>query len=448
MENKIVSKKGKHKNIKILVVDDSPPTLEVIERNLSGEGYRVFTCSSVNDAVIFLGGNPIDLIITDYKMPKVSGLDLIRHVRENLDDVEIMMITGYPSIEGAVEAVKTGAENYLVKPFTDSELLTAVDRMIEKLTRRRMAQTKAFKTETYGIIGGSAAMRNVFTLIDKAASSSATVLISGESGTGKELVARAVHYSSRRASAPFVTVNCTAIPDNLIESELFGHVKGAFTGARDSRAGFFQIADGGTIFLDEIGDASPNMQGKLLRVMEDKTIYMVGSSRARKIDTRLIGATNKELLSLVSKGAFREDLYYRLNVIVIPIPPLYERGNDILLLMNFFLKKFSTDLNRTVPVIEDDALQILTDYHWPGNVRELENLIQRLVIITEGDSITVADLPAPMKFCVSPQKGLHRTLADMEADHIRDVLASVGGNKTKAAQILDIDRKTLRKKMK
>lgn len=443
-----MSKKVSHKKIRILVVDDSPATLEVIERNLSDEGYQVFTCASVNDAVNFLTENPIDLIITDFKMPKISGLDLVRHVRENLDDVEIMMITGYPSIEGAVEAVKTGAEHYLVKPFTGSELLTAVERMVEKLTRRRIARTKKFRAKTYGIIGESAGMQNVFALIEKAASSSATVLISGESGTGKELVARAIHYNSRRRSAPFVTINCTAIPDNLIESELFGHVKGAFTGARDSRAGFFQIADGGTIFLDEIGDASQNMQGKLLRVMEDKTIYMVGSSRAHKVDTRLIAATNKDLLHLLNRGIFREDLYYRLNVITIAIPPLQDRGNDILLLINFFLEKFATELSRPVPVIEDDALRVLMQYHWPGNVRELENLLQRLVIVTEGDSIGIVDLPTPMKFCVSPQKGLHRTLADVEAEHIRDVLASVGGNKTKAAQILGIDRKTLREKMK
>jgi two-component system response regulator HydG len=443
-----LSKKRDHKNLRILVVDDSPATLEVIQRNLNGEGYQVFTCSSVNDAVNFLTQNPVDLIITDFKMPKISGLDLVRHVRENLGDVQIMMITGYPSIEGAVEAVKTGAEHYLVKPFTDRELLSAVERMIEKLNRRRISQKKRFTAESYGIIGESREMQNVFTLIEKASSSNATVLISGESGTGKELVARAIHYSSRRRSAPFVTINCTAIPDNLIESELFGHVKGAFTGARDSRAGFFQIADSGTVFLDEIGDASLNMQGKLLRVMEDKTIYMLGSSRAHKVDTRLIVATNKDLLSLVNKGIFREDLYYRLNVITISIPPLHDRGNDILLLANFFLEKFSTELRRPVPVIEDEALRVLIEYHWPGNVRELENLIQRLVIVTEGDFIDIVDLPTPMRFCVSPRKGIHRTLANVEAEHIRDVLASVGGNKTKAAEVLGIDRKTLREKIK
>ena len=219
-----------------------------------------------------------------------------------------MMITGYPSINGAVDAVKKGAEEYLIKPFTDKELLTAVERIEEKMIRKRTSQSKKFRVESYGIVGESAGMQNVFKLIKKAASTKANVLISGESGTGKELVARAVHYASERSSAPFVPINCTAIHDNLIESELFGHVKGAFTGARNSRAGFFQIANGGTLFFDEIGDASRSLQGKLLRVMEDKTIYMVGSSRAFTVDTRIIAATNKDLLSLVTKGFFREDL--------------------------------------------------------------------------------------------------------------------------------------------
>ncbi|RJQ51300.1 MAG: sigma-54-dependent Fis family transcriptional regulator [Desulfobacteraceae bacterium] len=447
-EPRTVSKKTRSLPLKILVVDDSPATLEVIQRNLNSEGYQVFTATSVQGAVDFLEENPIDLVVTDLKLPKISGLDLVRYVRENLEDAEVMMITGYPSIEGAVEAVKTGAEEYLVKPFTDKELVTAVQRMIKKLDRRRRARSKTFRSQAFGIIGESPVMQDVFKLIEKASSTQATVLISGESGTGKELVARAVHYGGNRRSAPFVPVNCTAIPDNLIESELFGHVKGAFTDARDSRAGFFQIADGGTIFFDEIGDASLNMQGKLLRVMQDKTIYMVGSSRAHHVDTRVIAATNKDLLSLVEKDVFREDLYYRINVIHVIIPPLRERGDDIMLLINFFLEKFSKEMNRPAHGITDEALRILADYHWPGNVRELENLIQRLVVITEGDTIDVSELPAAMKFCVRQSKGLNRTLADVEAEHIRDVLESVNGNKTKAAEILGIDRKTLREKMK
>jgi len=441
-------KKKLENRFKILAVDDSLDTLEVIQRNLTPEGYKVFTASSVNEAVNILETDSIDLVITDLKMPIVGGLDLIRHVRENLRDVEIMMITGYPSIEGAVEAVKSGAEEYLVKPFTDKELLSAVQRMLEKLVRRRTSQSKNPLNNSYGIIGDSKEMQDVFKQMKKAASTDVTIVISGESGTGKEIVARAVHYNSDRSSAPFVPVNCNAIPNNLLESELFGHVKGAFTGAKGSRAGFFQVADGGTIFLDEIGDASQSMQGKLLRVIQNKEIYMVGSSRTRKVNTRIIAATNKDLLSLVEKGIFREDLYYRINVINIPLPALRERRNDILLLINHFLEKFSKEMDRPMLNFSDDALRALVNYQWPGNVRELENLIQRLVIITDGDFIHVTDLPALMKFYVNQKKDVNRTLADVEIEHIRHVLASVNGNKTKAAKVLGIDRKTLREKLK
>jgi len=447
VRNNVRRKKLKNR-FKILAVDDSLDTLEVIQRNLTPEGYKVYTASSVNEAVNILETDSIDLVITDLKMPIVGGLDLIRHVRENLRDVEIMMITGYPSIKGAVEAVKSGAEEYLVKPFTDKELLSAVQRMLEKLVRRRTSKSINSLNNSYGIIGDSKGMQDVFKQIEKAASTDATIIISGESGTGKEIVARAVHYNSDRSSAPFVPVNCTAIPNNLLESELFGHVKGAFTGAKGSRAGFFQVADGGTIFLDEIGDASPSMQGKLLRVIQNKEIYMVGSSRTRKVNTRIIAATNKDLLSLMEKGIFREDLYYRINVINIPLPALRERGNDILLMINHFLEKFSKEMDRPMLNISDDALRVLVNYQWPGNVRELENLIQRLVIITDGDFIHVTDLPALMKFYVNQKKDVNRTLADVEIEHIRHVLASVDGNKTKAAKILGIDRKTLREKLK
>jgi len=443
-----VPKKKLENRFKILAVDDSLDTLEVIQRNLTLEGYKVFTVSSVNEAVNILETHSIDLVITDLKMPIVGGLDLIRHVRENLRDVEIMMITGYPSIEGAVEAVKSGAEEYLVKPFTDKELLSAVQRMLEKLVRRRTTQSKNPLNNSFGIIGDSKEMQDVFKQMKKAASTDVTIVISGESGTGKEIVARAVHYNSDRSSAPFVPVNCNAIPNNLLESELFGHVKGAFTGAKGSRAGLFQVADGGTIFLDEIGDASQSMQGKLLRVIQNKEIYMVGSSCTRKVNTRIIAATNKDLLSLMKKGIFREDLYYRINVINIHLPALRKRGNDILLLINYFLEKFSKEMNCPMLNFSDDALRALVNYQWPGNVRELENLIQRLVIITDSDFIHVTDLPALMKFYVNQKKDVNRTLADVEIEHIRHVLASVNGNKTKAAKVLDINRKTLGEKLK
>jgi DNA-binding NtrC family response regulator len=441
-------KKPKEKKFKILVVDDSADTREVIQINLEEEGYAVRTCENVGQALKVLEHVSFDVIITDLRMPKTTGMDLIRHVRQNLNDVEIMMITGYPSIEGAVEAVKTGAENYLAKPFTSRELIDAVQAVIEKLTRKRLAHRTESTTNEYGIIGESFAMQKVFKLIRKAGNNNANVHISGESGTGKELVARAIHYAGPRRSAPFVSVNCTAIPESLIESELFGHVRGAFTGAANSRKGFFEIADGGTLFLDEIGDASLAMQGKLLRAIQEKSIYKVGSSKATHVNTRLICATNKNLLQLIDKGFFREDLYYRINVIDIPMPPLRERGEDLFLIVNHFHAKFTKELERPIPFFSDEVLRRLMAYHWPGNVRELENVVQKLVLMSEGDKIALTDLPAAMKTSIGSIKRLDRSLAEYEAEYIREVLDSVDGNKSKAAAILQIDRKTLREKLK
>jgi two-component system response regulator HydG len=435
---------------RILVVDDAPDALELIERNLTASGYQVFTAPGAVEAIRILDATPVDLVITDLKMPKVSGLDLVQHVRENLKDTEVMMITGYPTIEGAVTAVKAGSQEYLTKPFTGEELLSAVRRVLDVLQARRNAQSAPAQVPSSlaGLIGESKAMRKVFQAIGKAASTRATVLISGESGTGKELAARAIHYNSSRASAPFVPVNCGSIPENLLESELFGHVKGAFTGASEARAGFFQTADGGTIFLDEISDTSLAMQAKLLRVLQDGEIYMVGSSRPREVDVRVLAATNKDLRALVNSRVFREDLFFRLHVITIFMPPLRERGDDVLLMVSHFATKFAEELGRPVPRFSDEALQILRNYHWPGNVRELENLLQRLVVMTEADVIEVPDLPSTMRFSLGRGAGLDRTLAVVEAEHIRNVLASVGGNKTRAAEILGIDRKTLREKLK
>jgi two-component system response regulator HydG len=434
----------------ILIVDDSANTLEVLRRNLTAAGYQVFTAPGVHRAIEILEQTRLDLVITDLKMPKVSGLDLVRHIRENFKDTEVMMITGYPSIEGAVEAVKSGAEEFIPKPFTDAELLSAVERVLDKAKVRRSGRAKPTHAVPAhkGLIGTSEGMREVFVAIGKASSASATVLITGESGTGKELAARAIHYSSVRSSAPFVPVNCGGIPEGLLESELFGHVKGAFTGATESRAGFFHAADGGTIFLDEVSDMSLAMQVKLLRVLQDKKVCMVGSDRTRKVDVRILAATNKDLHGLVEKGLFREDLFYRLNVITIIIPPLRERGDDILLLAHDFLTKFAAELDKAPPRFSDEALQNLRSYNWPGNVRELENVIQRVVVMTDGDLIDVPDLPSLMRFSALRKTGFTRTLAEVEGEYISNVLASVDGNKTRAAEILGIDRKTLREKLK
>jgi len=366
--------KNYSKNESILVVDDSPDTLEVVQRNLKSKGYRVFTASSAVEAIKILKSTSMDLVITDLKMPKVDGLSLVRHIQENFKDTEVMMITGYPSIEGAVEAVKSGAEEYLAKPFTDEELFTAVKRVLNKLQERRALKEKTHKLPSihYGLIGESKAMQKVFTAIEKAASCLATILITGESGTGKELVARAVHYNSSRASAPFVPINCGGIPETLLESELFGYVKGTFTGATETRAGFFQTADGGTIFLDEVSETSLSMQVKLLRVLQDKQVLMIGARQPQKVDIRIIAATNKDLLGLVKKKKFREDLYYRLNVITIDIPPLRERNEDILLLIKHFAANFAKESGKPTPKFSEDALQVLKSYNWPGNVRELD----------------------------------------------------------------------------
>ena len=381
-------------NMRILIVDDSPDTLEILQRQLCSAGYAAKVAPGVAEAIGILEFHPVDLVITDMKMPRLSGLDLVRYIRENAADTEIMIMTAYPCIDSAIQSVKDGAEDYLTKPFTEAELFAAIERVREKLLLRRSAHADAAPSASYGIIGESSAMQSVFSLIDKAASTLVNVLISGESGTGKELVARAIHYGSDRASAPFVSVNCTAIPDTLIESELFGHVKGAFTGAKDSRTGFFQVADGGTIFLDEIGDASPNLQGKLLRVLQNKEIHLVGSSHVRKVDTRVIAATHKDLKALVQKNLFREDLFYRLVVIDIPVPPLREREGDLMSLIHYFLSKFSKEMHRSIPEFTDNALQAIRNYSWPGNVRELENLIQRLMVVVDADRIDVIDLPA------------------------------------------------------
>jgi DNA-binding NtrC family response regulator len=358
------------------------------------------------------------------------------------------MMTGFASVGGAVEAVKAGADDYLAKPFTDEELFGAVDRALEKLRRRRAGRSDAPEpVRPHGLRGESEAMQEVYRSIEKAATSKATVLITGESGTGKELVARAIHYGSSRRSAPFVPVNTGAIPETLVESELFGHTRGAFTGATETRAGLFQSAEGGTIFLDEISEVSPSMQVKLLRVLQEKEVFMLGSRRARKVDVRIVAATNKDLRTLVEKGTFREDLYFRINVLTLEVPPLRERGDDVLLLTRYFGSKFARELERPAPRFSDDALRALRNYDWPGNVRELENVVQRLVVMHEEEVIDVSDLPSPMRFSAPRGSGLNRRLAEVEAEHIRSVLAAARGNKTQAAEILGIDRKTLREKL-
>ncbi len=431
----------------ILIVDDSVDTLELLQRKLKKKNYQVTTAGNVNEALHLLSINTYDLVITDYKMPKLSGLELIRHIRENYRQTRIIMITGYPTIDGAVEAVKTGAEEYLTKPFTDDELFTAVSKAFARISEEESTLKTPVSNNCYGLIGDSEVMHETYSQISKSSKINATVLIQGESGTGKELVARAIHYNSNRSSYPFMPVNCGAIPENLLESELFGHVKGAFTGAYETKAGFFLTADNGTIFLDEIGEMSLSMQVRLLRVLQEKEITMIGSNNPRKINIRIIAATNKDLQKLVEKGSFREDLFYRLNVIRLTLPPLRDRDNDILLLANHFTQKYAKEIGKKLLTFSEFTLRAFKQYYWPGNVRELENIIQRLVFMTDHNHIDITDLPEPMRYSLPKEDTELLSLKDLEKKHVQKVLNAVNGNKSKAASILGIDRKTLRVKL-
>jgi two-component system, NtrC family, response regulator HydG len=439
--------KQKAEKQNILVVDDSPETIELIKRNLESVGYQVFSSENVQSAVKLLDALDIDLLITDLKMPGENGMQLVRYVTENMKGLGTLVITGFPSIQGAIESIRIGAEEYLVKPFTDEELFKAVSRVLQKNNKSKKEHGAA-AVQRFGIIGESAGMQKVFNTIQKARATNATVLINGESGTGKELVARALHYGGHASAAPFVPVNCGGIPDSLLESELFGYVKGAFTGATETRAGFFQTADGGTIFLDEISNTSLNMQAKLLRVLQEKEFYMVGSKKPIKVNIRIIAATNVDLMQLVKKGLFREDLFYRLNIISIDLPPLRERENDIILLLDFFLAKYVKELGKPPMKLSKKALSALVEYGWPGNVRELQNLVHRLVIMADDATIDTPDLPKDFRFSMKSNRNLTRSLAEVEREYILDVLAAHKNNISHAAQVLGIDRKTLREKIK
>lgn len=430
----------------ILVVDDSPETVELIKRNLESKGYRVITADNVQTAIKILEGMPIDMVVTDLKMPGESGLTLVRHVSENYKHIGVLVVTGFPSIQGAIESIKIGAEEYLVKSFTDNELFEAVERVLEKRPRSKKKEPKS--NSTFGIVGNSSVIQKIFKTISKVKSTNATVLIMGDSGTGKELVARAIHYGGMANKAPFVPVNCGGIPDALLESELFGFVKGSFTGATDSRAGFFQTADGGTIFLDEISNTSLSMQAKLLRVLQDKEFYMIGSKKPQKVNVRIVAASNTDLVQMVKKGLFREDLYYRLNIISIKLPSLHERGDDIDLLLEHFNLKYSRENEKAPLQITPKALQALKSYGWPGNVRELQNFIHSAVILSDDNVLDIPDLPESFRYSAVRTGSLDRRLEEVEQEYIQDVLAANENNLTKASKILGIDRKTLRGKIR
>ncbi|WP_440067736.1 sigma-54-dependent transcriptional regulator [Tenacibaculum discolor] len=433
----------------ILIVDDDVHILELLHRHLQSWNYHTYKAVSVKEAVTILRDTPIDLLITDLKMPEVDGFELVKFVSEHYPKLPKLIVTGYPSVQDSLEAIKSGVVAYLTKPFTKNELKTAMDDALAKsgISKKSAAQKKE-KKDFYGdMIGASEKINEIFQIIDRVKNNKATVSIKGESGTGKELVARAIHYEGKFAKGPYIAVNCGAIPENLLESELFGYVKGAFTGAESNRNGFFQAANGGTIFLDEIGNASLNVQSKLLRVLQEKEVVKVGAQKAEKVDVRVIAATNNNLKEMIQKGTFREDLFYRLTVVEIEVPPLRERKEDISMLVEKFLFKYGIEYKDRFIKISPKATDILQRYNWPGNIRELENIIQRAVIMCDR-IVEVEHLPDSLKYNVDfSEEGLI-SLKEMEKRHIQHVLNATNNNKTKAAKILQIDRKTLREKLK
>jgi DNA-binding NtrC family response regulator len=400
----------------------------------------------VKEAVAILRDTEIDLLITDLKMPEVDGFQLIQFASEHYPNMPKLVVTGYPSVQDALSAIKSGAVDYLVKPFTKEELKQGVLKSLSTKTKRKTATETSDAKKYDEIIGESEAIKNVTQIIERVKDNKATIFISGESGTGKELVARSIHYNGKFSRKPFIAVNCGGIPENLLESELFGYVKGAFTGANDNREGFFQAAEGGTIFLDEIGNASLSVQSRLLRVLQEKEVMKVGERKTEKIDIRVIAATNSNLKEMIAKETFREDLFYRLTVVEINVPPLRERKEDIPLLADKFLFKYGNEYKDRYITIDMEAQALLQRYDWPGNIRELENVIQRAVIMCDR-TIGVKDLPETLKYQIDfPQDEL-LSLKEMEKKYIQKVLAATDNNQTKAAEILNIDRKTLRGKI-
>ncbi|WP_437371010.1 sigma-54-dependent transcriptional regulator [Maribacter litoralis] len=432
----------------ILIVDDDIDILELLQRHLQAMGYHTYKAVSVKEALFILKDTYIDLLITDIQMPEIDGLQLLKFTNEHYPEIPKLVVTGYPSVEDSLEVIKSGATDYLTKPFTKSELKKAIEKAFEQNATRKKSTLPSMHTNLYSdMVGESAAFKKVTNIIERVKDNKATIIITGESGTGKELVARAIHYSGKFSREPFIAVNCGAIPENLQEAELFGYIKGAFTGANENRNGFFQAAKGGTLFLDEIGTASLAVQTKLLRALQEKEITRVGSQKVEKVDIRIIAATNANLKDEIKNGTFREDLYYRLTVVEIKVPPLRERKSDIAILTEKFIRKYGIEFKDRLVRIAPDALQILERYNWPGNIRELENIVQRAVIMCDG-IIKVKDLPDILKYQINFPENELRPLHEMEKEYIRRVLAHTEGNKTKAAQILQIDRKTLREKLK
>jgi DNA-binding NtrC family response regulator len=445
------------RSVSILVVEDDAAMRDLLTEELSDAGYSVQAASGASIGLELARADRFDLIITDLRMPEMDGFDLIRGVRALPEPPHVVMITAFGSIETAIRAVKLGAYDYITKPFEIEELLLVADKALgERALRSKVARLQREVEDRFGltnIIAKSQSMRDVVSLVQRIAGSTASVLITGESGTGKELIARGIHYNSTRANGPFVGVNLAAVPEGLIESELFGHKKGAFTDARSDRPGLFVEADAGTIFLDEIGELALPLQAKLLRVLQEHEVRPLGATKNQHVDVRVLAATNKNLEEMLADGSFREDLYYRLNVIHLDLPPLRSRPEDIVPLAEHVLVQLGA--KQTPPRrmrLSSEAQHLLLAYHWPGNVRELMNVLERGVALCQGELIADDDLPThvrerrPADF-LGAAVARRMTLEELEREFIEAVLADEAGNKTRAAQRLGLDRKTLYRKL-
>jgi len=440
----------------ILVVDDDADMREWVKEDLEHEGFRVETADGGRAGVARVKAGGIDLVVSDVKMPDLDGLDLLREIREVDPSPFVIIVTGFGSIDTAIRAVKLGAYDYITKPFKIDQLLLSIDKALAERSLRtevtRLREEVSRRDRLENIIGRSAPMQEIFALIRRVATSYANLLVTGESGTGKELVARALHAKSPRKGKPFVAVNCAAIPENLLESELFGYTRGAHSTANADRQGLFVEANGGTLFLDEIAELPLSLQPKLLRVLQDGEVRPLGTNRSERVDVRVIAATNRDIERQLREGRFREDLYYRLNVIQIQLPPLRGRQEDILPLADHFLVRSTERSGKAVKGWKEGAKKMLLAHHWPGNVRELENVVERAVALTEGDLISPEDLPRTMQERKSQDRLASAvaqgfTLDQLEREYIERVLEVEGGNKTRAAHRLGLDRKTLYRKL-
>lgn len=432
----------------ILYIDDEISALKAISAILKKEGYNVHTATNAEDGIDIIKSSQIDCLLLDYRLPGMDGIDLLRWLRLNNIDIPTVMLTAYGTIEKAVEAMKLGAHHYLIKPVDTELLVNVLKEAIEKSKGLRKKDT--LESPFPEIIGKSKVMQEIFYIMEMVAESNANVLITGESGTGKELVARAIHRKSLRNEKPFVIVDCTTIPENLLESELFGHEKGAFTGATERKIGLIELANEGTVFLDEIGELPMSLQKKLLRFLQEKEIQRIGGTQRIKVDVRVISATNRDLEKAVAEGTFREDLFWRLNVVRINLPPLRERKEDIPLLVNHFLHKFSKENNKPIPQLEPEVMDAIISYDWRGNVRELANVIERSVVLSPSGLISLKYLPKRIQEVTGWTDSSNNSLNLMEIEKsvILKALNSTGWNQTKAAEILGISRKQLRTKMK